>query len=88
MDMFDKKGTESLDIEILQGILFSMPMRFEEVGKRVFVVCDALDEMDEHKQRQVLLPMFHDMANAGFKLFLTSRPYPADVRTSFALLSN
>ena len=40
--------------------------------------------MDEHEQRQQLLPLFHDMAAAGFKIFLTSRPHPADVQQSFS----
>ncbi|KAF8246873.1 hypothetical protein K440DRAFT_630440 [Wilcoxina mikolae CBS 423.85] len=53
-------------------------------GGRVYIVCDALDETDEHNQRQELLPLFHDMKRARFKIFLTSRPHPADVRESFA----
>ncbi|KAI5812766.1 hypothetical protein BZA77DRAFT_296578 [Pyronema omphalodes] len=70
MDMFGKRGTEILDLETLQGILFSMPMRFEEIGRQVFVICDALDEMDEYKQRQMLLPKLYDMANIGFKVIM------------------
>jgi hypothetical protein len=50
----------------------------------VYIVCDALDEMHEYNQRQELLPLFHDMKHASFKIFLTSRSHPADVRESFA----
>ena len=51
---------------------------------KAFIVCDALDEMDENKQRDQLLPLFHDMADAGFRIFLTSRPHPVDVQGSFS----
>ena len=57
-----------------------MPKRF---ARRVFVVCDALDEMDQHEQREELLPLFHRLKDSGFALFLTTRPHPADVQESF-----
>jgi hypothetical protein len=76
--------TESPTYKTLEGFLFSMPERFASNGNRVFIACDALDETDEYTQRQELLPLFHKMKQAGFDIFLTSRPHPADVRISFA----
>jgi Cdc6-like AAA superfamily ATPase len=83
LEVHSKKGTESPGLEMLRRFLFSMPKRFSSLGRRVFIVCDALDEMDEHQQRDVLLPLFHDMEDTGFEIFLTSRPHPEDVRCSF-----
>ena len=63
----------------LMDMLLSMPKWFS----RVFVVCDALDEMDEQEQRAKLLPLFHKMKDSGIALFLTTRPHPADIQDSF-----
>ena len=60
-------------------MLLSMPKWFT----RVFVVCDALDEMDQHEQRAHLLPLFHRLEDAGIALFLTTRPHPDDIQESF-----
>ena len=81
---YDEKKRESPDFETLKGILFSIPRRFLGRSRQPFIICDALDEMDELNQRQKLLPILHSMADAGFKIFLTSRPHPADVRESFS----
>ena len=48
----------------LIDMLLSMPTRFA----RVFVVCDALDEMDQQEQRRELLPLFHRMKDSGIAL--------------------
>lgn len=40
--------------------------------------------MEEYEQRQRFLSIFHEMANSGFKIFLTSPPYPVDVRDSYS----
>ena len=45
-------------------MLCSMPKRFA----RVFVVCDALDEMDQDEQRVELLPLFHRIKDSGIAL--------------------
>lgn len=82
--MYDTKGTDSLDVGALRDLLFSMPQRFSTVSRRAFIVCDALDEMDQDQQRNVLLPLFREMEQAGFAIFLTSRPHPEDVRVAFA----
>ena len=63
----------------LVSMLHSMPKWFT----RVFVVCDALDEMDQQEQRAELLPVFHKMEASGIALFLTTRPHPADIQDSF-----
>jgi hypothetical protein len=81
---YEQQKTGSPNYKTLEGFLFSMPQRFSSNGHRVFIVCDALDETDEHNQRQELLPLFHNMKQVGFNIFLTSRPHPADVRVSFA----
>ena len=60
-------------------MLLSMPKWFS----RVFVVCDALDEMDQQEQRAELLPLFHQMKDSGIAFFLTTRPHPADIQDSF-----
>ena len=52
----------------LIGMLLSMPNRFT----RVFVVCDALDEMDQQEQRRELLPLFHRMRDSGTALSLNT----------------
>ena len=59
-------------------MLLSMPKRFA----RVFVVCDALDEMDQDEQRVELLPLFHDMKDSGIVHSLTTRSHfgTTDVR--------
>ena len=49
---------------------------------RVFVICDALGEMDE-EQRAEILPVFHQMEAFGVVLFLTTRPHPANIQDSF-----
>lgn len=81
-DMMAQNGSPNYDT--LKGFIFSLSKRFSKQNGQAFIVCDALDEMDEHGQRQELLPLLHEMKNAGIKLFLTSRPHPADVRISFA----
>jgi hypothetical protein len=82
---YDKCKSEQPGHEALIGFLLSMPDYYASLGNRqVFIVCDALDETDEHNQRQELLPLFHELKASGFKMFLTSRPHPADVRLSFS----
>ena len=76
---YQKKRSQHPSAEDLTTMLLSMPKRFA----RVFIVCDALDEMDQHKQRNRLLPLFHRLKDSGFALFLTTRPHPADIQESF-----
>jgi hypothetical protein len=80
--LYDELKADRPKHETIKSFLFSMASCFAPDG-RVFIVCDALDEMDEHEQRQELLPLFHEMKDVGFEIFLTSRPHPADVRISF-----
>lgn len=49
----------------------------------MFIVFDALDECDEDSQRAKLLPLFHQMADVGAGLFITSRQHPEDIQESF-----
>lgn len=71
---FDHPSSDELEM-----MLVSMAGSFS----RAFIVCDALDEMDQYNQRAYLLPLFHRLKDAGFSLFLTTRPHPADIHDSF-----
>ena len=76
---YQEKKTQHVSADDLTDMLFSMPTRF---ARRVFVVCDALDEMDQQEQREKLLPLFHDMKDSGIALLLATLPHPrtADVQ--------
>ena len=76
---YEEKKSQSPSMDDLTSLLISMPSHF----KRVFVICDALDEMDRCDQRDHLLPLFHRLKESGIALFLTTRPHPADVQESF-----
>ena len=76
---YQEKKTQHASADDLIDMLLSMPKRF---AHRVFVVCDALDETDQHEREQ-LLPLFHRLRDSGIALFLTTRPHPADVQESF-----
>ena len=78
---YQEEKTQHASADDLTDMLLSMPKRFAR--RRVFVVCDALDETDQHEQREELLPLFHCLRASGFALFLTTRPHPADVQESF-----
>lgn len=54
---------------------------------QVFFVFDALDECVV-KHRKDLLPFFHRLADAGARIFITSRPHPRDVQESFTKVSS
>ena len=67
---YQGKKSEHPSADDLIKMLLSMPERFA----RVFVVCDALDEMNQDQQRVGLLPLFHRMNDSGIALSLTTRP--------------
>jgi hypothetical protein len=69
--------------EILHEILLSMPKRLNDIGRRTFIVCDALDETDVDNQRIEILTLLEELKDAGCELFLTSRPHSEDVRSTF-----
>ena len=75
---YQGKKSQHPSADDLINMLLSIPKWFA----RVFVVCDALDEMDRQAQRADLLPLFHRMKNSGIALSLTAHLYtrPADVR--------
>jgi hypothetical protein len=50
---------------------------------RTFIICDAVDECDQEKQRERLLPLFRRLGDGGINLFLTSRPHPEDIQEAF-----
>ena len=77
--IYQEKKAHHPSADDLTDILLSMPNRFTH---RVFIVCDALDETDQH-EREKLLPLFHRLKDSGFALFLTTRPHPVDVQESF-----
>ncbi|TGZ78068.1 ankyrin [Ascodesmis nigricans] len=59
--------------DFLEQTLHSMPSRF----KRLFIVCDALDEIESLAQRRQILAFLRELQNKGFSLFLTTRKHPA-----------
>ena len=67
---YQGKKSEHPSADDLIKMLLSMPERFT----RVFIVCDALDEMNQDEQRVGLLPLFHRMKDSGIALSLTTRP--------------
>ena len=77
--IYQRRKPQHASARDLMSMLLLMPKLFS----RVFVVCDALDEMDEQEQRAGLLPLFHQMKDSGIALFLTTRPHPADIQDSF-----
>ena len=77
--IYQEKKSKHASTDDLTNMLLTMPKRFA----RVFVVCDALDEMDQYEQRDHVLPLFHLMKDSGIALFLTTRPHPADIQESF-----
>ena len=76
---YQEKKTQHASADDLSDMLLSTPKWFTH---RVFVVCDALDETNQHEREQ-LLPLFHRLKNSGIALFLTTRPHPADIQESF-----
>ena len=76
---YQSKKSQHTTAGDLMNMLLSMPKWFS----RVFIVCDALDEMDQWEQRAELLPLFHQMKESGITLFLTTRPHPSDIQDSF-----
>ena len=76
---YQRKKTQHASANDLTNMLLSMPKWFP----RVFVIFDALDEVDQWEQRVELLPLFHQMKASGIALFLTTRPHPADIQDSF-----
>ena len=75
---YQSKKTQHASPNDLMDMLLCMPKRFS----RVFVICDALDELGQ-QERTELLPLFHQMKASGIALFLTTRPHPADIQDSF-----
>lgn len=73
-----KSQRKSPTLVDLKEALFSAFKSFDQV----FFVFDALDECDQEDQREELLPLFHDLAENGANVFLTSRPYPEDIYES------
>ena len=65
---YRRKKFQHPSADDLIGMLLTIPKWFS----RVFVVCDALDEMDQLEQRAHLLPLFHRMKNSGIALSVTT----------------
>lgn len=63
--------------------LLSAIVSTSEEFTRIFLVFDALDECDEEMQRKDLLSCLEQLSQAPFKILVTSRPHPIDIRTSF-----
>lgn len=65
--------------EELYGTLFELPKLFTQT----FIIFDALDECNR-QHREKLLPMCHRMKESGFRVFITSRSHPDDIRDSLS----
>jgi hypothetical protein len=51
---------------------------------RTFIVIDALDECDERRHRRDMLNIIRSLrAYQNIRIFLTSRPYPSDIQSTF-----
>lgn len=72
---------ENSSYDRLLDVLLSLSRSFE----RTFLVFDALEECDR-ENRGKLLQMFQKLAQEGVKLFVASRPHPADISTVFTAL--
>lgn len=78
-----------MEIELLRKIitpsdedLYSAFLATLKVFSRAFLVFDALDECSLD-QRKALLPLFHRLEKVGISVFVTSRPHPEDIQSSF-----
>lgn len=60
--------------------LYSAIIELADSFSRVFFIFDALDECNQEKQREELLPILHRMGEDGINVFLTSRPHPEDIQ--------
>jgi hypothetical protein len=80
-ELFDdlKPKNQQPSLDQLNDILLAVSKKFSAV----YIVCDALDECDQDKQRKELLPKLIQMGGSGLNLFITSRPYPEDISESF-----
>lgn len=56
--------------QVLMDILLSIPLQVP----KAYIVCDALDEVELSRLRNVLFPFLRQLAEGGYRLFLTSRP--------------
>jgi hypothetical protein len=63
--------------------LYSVLAGVSKAFIRTFIVFDALDECDRRKQREVLLPICHQMGEVGLNVFITSRRFVDDIEESF-----
>jgi hypothetical protein len=64
--------------------LYSTMQLVSRASVRTYIICDALDECHPEYQREELLPLFQRLTEeAGFRLFVTSRPHPEDIGDSF-----
>ena len=60
---YQRKKAQHAPPDDLVDMFLSMPKQFA----RVFVICDALDEIDQ-QEREDLLPLFHRMKDSGIAL--------------------
>jgi hypothetical protein len=63
----------------LQDLVTTLLLTCQEF-REVFIIIDALDECDAKRHRQPFLKVLKDLKNASVKVFVTSRPYPDDIK--------
>lgn len=75
--------------EQLEPTLEKLSTNLIETSKsfdRVFLVLDGLDECDQTKQRNDLLPVFHALAKGNISVLLTSQLQPGDIQRSLHMV--
>ena len=79
VELYTKLGKQKLkpQIQDLERILLHICQDFDQV----FIPIDALDECDEAMRRKHFLPFLAALQTIpSIRLFVTSRPYPKDIR--------
>ena len=79
VELYRKLGEQKLKLQIqdLERILLHICQDFDQV----FIPIDALDECDEAMRRKHFLPFLAALQKIpSIRLFVTSRPYPEDIR--------
>lgn len=73
------RGREKLKLDDITSLL----CLFCRESCRVYFLLDALDECNSGNQRRQVITLLKSLANAGAKLFITSRPHPKDIHRAF-----
>lgn len=81
VELYKKLGEQKMkpQVQDLERILLHICQDFDQV----FILIDALDECDEAMRRKHFLPFLAALQKiSSIRLFVTSRPYPEDIRNA------